>query len=241
MLTKSRAIVLHSMKFGESQLIVDLLTEVHGRLSFICHVSKSPKGKIKKQFFQPLSLLELEYDFRVKAKLQHLKDIRIAVPFGSIPFDPFKLSISLFIADFLYYASRSEQENPLLYQYVEHSILWLDNTLEHFSSFHLVFMMRLSRFLGFYPNVEEYQEDDYFDLREGRFVSLPPGHPDFVSGGEAKSIRLLMRLTYENMHLCPMSRMERNRCAEVIILYYRFHIPNFPELKSFDILQELFA
>ena len=51
----------------------------------------------------------------------------------------------------------------------------------------------------------------------------------------------LFRLSYETMHLYTMSRLDRNRCVEVILQYYRIHVPGFPELKSFSVLQELFA
>ena len=62
MLTKTQAIVLHSLKYGETRLIVDMFTRSQGRQSFIVSIPKSVKGKIKKQLFQPLTLLEIESD-----------------------------------------------------------------------------------------------------------------------------------------------------------------------------------
>ena len=176
MLTKTQAIVLHSLKYGETRLIVDMFTRNYGRLSFIVSIPKSSKARVKKQLFQPLTLLEIEVDVRQKVQLQKLSDVRLAAPFLSIPFDPYKLSISLFVAEFLYYALRSEQRNELLFDYLENSILWLDGQDGHYANFHLVFLMRLSRFLGFYPNLEDYKSGDYFDLRESVFLSSPPVH-----------------------------------------------------------------
>lgn len=222
-------------------MIVDMFTEHGGRVSFICHLPKSARSKIKKQFFQPLTILDMEFDLRQNIKLQHIKDVRIALPFASIPFDAFKLSISLFIAEFLYYATRDEQVNPLLYNYVENSVAWLDGSKLSFSNFHLVFMMRLSRFLGFYPNLDDYRHGDFFDLRNGVFCAVPPLHPDFLNPDEAAKIGLLMRMNFDTMYLFAMSRQERNRCAELIIKFYRLHIPNFPDLKSLAVLKELFA
>ena len=176
MLTKTPAIVLHSLKYGETRLIVDMFTRSYGRLSFIVSLPKSAKGKMKKQFFQPLTILEIETDVRPKLQLQKLSDVRLLHPFSTIPFDPHKLSIALFIAEFLYYALRSEQQNVLLFDYVTDSILWLDGQDSRFANFHLVFLMRLSRFLGFYPNLDDYSAGDYFDLRESIFLSAPPVH-----------------------------------------------------------------
>ena len=240
MLTKTQAIVLHSLKYGETRLIVDMFTRSQGRQSFIVSIPKSVKGKIKKQLFQPLTLLEIESDLRPKLQLQKLSDVRLASPFSSIPFDPNKLSISLFIAEFLYYALRSEQHNEPLFDYIINSIQWLDAQTDRFANFHLVFLMRLSRFLGFYPNLDHYQTGDYFDLRESIFLSTPPVHRDFLHPQEAEKIQLMMRMDFPTMHLFRMSHQERNRLLEVSLIYYRLHLPDFPELKSVSVLQELY-
>lgn len=241
MLTKTQAIVLHTIKYGETRIIVDMFTRSHGRLSFIVSIPKSTKAKTKKQFFQPLTILEIEVDVRMKVQLQKLSDVRLASPFITIPFNPHKLSISLFIAEFLYYALRSEQQNALLYDYVESSILWLDSQKEHYANFHLVFLMRLSRFLGFYPNLDNYQAGDYFDLRESMFLPSPPMHRDFLFPQEAEKVQLMMRMDYPTMHLFQMSHQERNRLLEVTITYYRLHLTDFPELKSIAVLQALYS
>ena len=241
MLTKTQAIVLHSLKYGESRLIVDMFTRSQGHLTFIVNIPKSSSSKVKKQFFQPLSLLELEVDIRPKVQLQKLSDVRLLQPFSSIPFEPFKLSISLFIAEFLYYALRSEQCNENLFDYVVNSILWLDGQEDCFANFHLVFLMRLSRFLGFYPNIDDYMSGDYFDLRESMFCQMPPVHRDFLDPQEAEKVQLLMRMDYPTMHLFRMSHHDRNRFLEVVLKYYRLHLPDFPEMKSVVVLQELFA
>ena len=241
MMVKTRSIVLHSIKYGESKMIVDLFTQQHGRVSFIVSIPKTSKAKVKKQFFQPLSILEIEFDFRMNVPLQRLKDVRLAVPFSSIPFDPFKLSIGMFVAEFLLYSTKSEQENLPLYTYMENSIAWLDGAEGTIANFHLIFMMQLSRFLGFFPNIDDYVQGELFDLREGQFVEMTPVHRDFLDAAESAEILNLMRLNYHTMHLLKMSRIQRNRCAEVIIHYYRLHIPSFPELKSFSILKELFV
>ena len=240
MLTKTQAIVLHSLKYGETRLIVDMFTRSQGRQSFIVSIPKSVKGKIKKQLFQPLTLLEIESDLRPKLQLQKLSDVRLASPFSSIPFDPNKLSISLFIAEFLYYALRSEQHNEPLFDYIVNSIQWLDAQTDRFANFHLVFLMRLSRFLGFYPNLDHYQAGDYFDLRESVFLPVPPVHRDFLHPQEAEKIQLMMRMDFPTMHLFRMSHQERNRLLEVSLIYYRLHLPDFPELKSVSVLQELY-
>ena len=149
MLVKTHAIVLRSIKYGDSQLITDMLTETFGRVSFVSNIPRTQKAKIKKQLFQPLTVLEIELDHRPNARLQRLRDARMAYPFTSIPYSEAKLAITLFLAEFLCHATRSEQQNVPLYRYVETSVRWLDGAQQLFANFHLAFMIRLSRFLGF--------------------------------------------------------------------------------------------
>jgi DNA repair protein RecO (recombination protein O) len=240
MLIKTEAIVLHSLKYGESRLIIDMFTRQQGRLSFIVSLPKTAKGRMKKQLFQPLTLLDVETDVRPRVQLQKLTDARLSAPFSSIPFDADKLSISLFVAEFLYYALRGEQQDEALFDYVRSSLLWLDQCEDRFANFHLVFLMRLSRFLGFYPNLEDYTPECYFDLRESIFMPNPPLHRDYLLPAEAGKLQLMMRMDYPTMHLFHMNHQERQRLLDVALTYYRLHLPDFPELRSLQVLQEVY-
>ena len=80
----------------------------------------------------------------------------------------------------------------------------------------------------------------YFDLRAAEFCSLTPTHRDFLMPQEAGRILLLMRMDFPTMHLFRLSRMERNRILEILLLYYRLHVPGFPELRSVSVLKELY-
>lgn len=239
MLVKTEAIVLHSLKYGETRLIVDLYTRETGRLSCIVPLPKTPRSRLKKQFFQPMTLLEVEIDLRQRVQLQKLKDARLLVAWTSIPFSPEKLALSLFVAEFLYHALRSEQRDEPLFTYISDAIQWLDTVEIGFANFHLTFLMRMSRFLGFYPNLDDYVDGCVFDLRAATFSLLTPTHRDFLQPDDARRIHTLMRMDFPTMHLYRLSRMDRNRIVDVLLRYYSLHIPQFPELKSLSVLQEL--
>ena len=232
---------MRSVRFGESSLIVDVLTKSSGRVSFMVHIPKTSKGKIKKQYFQPMTLLDFEYDFRQRSNLQRIKDVRVSLPYSSIPIDPAKSCISLFLSEFIYYATRNEQENPTLFTYISTSLEWLDNAYEDFANFHLVFMMRLGKFLGFHPFLEDFTPGCFFDLRNGCFTLSMPLHTDFLNAADAGHLYNLMRMNFDTMKLFKLSHDDRNRITEIVLRYYKLHLPNMPELQSFDILREVFA
>lgn len=241
MLQKTVGIVLRVLKYKDNALIADVYTEVCGRASFLVPVSRSHKAAVRPVLFQPLALVELEADFRPTATLYKVRNAKSHYPFATLPYDPYKSAIALFISEFLYRAVREEAENRPLFAYLRHSIVWLDACQANFSNFHLVFLMRLSRFLGLYPNLDNYHEGDYFDLQNACFTPLrPQGHASYIGPAEASRIMTLMRMNYETMHLFAMSRAERSRCLVILNEYYRLHLPDFPQLRSLDVLKELF-
>jgi len=240
MLQKTEAIVLHALKYGEQKVIVDMFTREHGRLSFVVAMPRSARAKVGKQYLQPLTLLYIEADVRPQQQLQKLREAVLLAPLPRLLSDVRKLAISLFTAEFLYLALRGEQRDAPLFDYVRSSIEWLDGADGGYANFHLVFLMRLSRFLGFYPNLDNYVAGACFDLRQSIFCQQAPPHRDYLMPQEADHIRLLMRMDFATMHLFRLTRQQRQRILEILVLYYRLHLPQMPAMRSPEVLSELF-
>lgn len=241
MQTKTAAIVLKTVKYGDSKLIVDMLTEECGRVSFVQRTSRTKRREPRARLLQPLTLLDIVFDYRQNTALQQVGEMSLRYPFASIPFDERKLAIALFLTEFTYYATRTEQKNIPLFRFVEDSVMWLDACNRNFANFHIVFMMGLTRFIGFFPNLEHSAEEVFFDLQNGCFLAQQPLHNEYLRPSEAEKITVLMRLRYATMHLLRMNRDERNRCVDIIMDYYKLHVPSFPALKSLDVVRELFV
>lgn len=240
MLVKTRALVLHTVKYNDTHNVVEMLTESQGRVSFYVAIPKSAKAKIKRQYFLPLTLLEIEFERHQQTSMQRLKYVNASIPLSSLVTSPYKLTIVLFLAEFLTHATRGEQENRPLFMFIWNSLLWLENVSSNYSNFHLVFMLHLPLYLGFAPNMDD-SDGAFFDLQEGMFVDSVPNHTHYLDVEESCRLRTLMRLQYATMHLYLLSREERNHCLEIALSYYRLHIPNFPVLKSLPILQEIMS
>ena len=237
---KTPALVLSTVNYGDRQLIVDLLTRQAGRQSFIVRLSQSPHGRVHRRLFQPLTLLDADFTLRPNRTLQRFSEVRMSRPWTSLTANPYKMPLVFFVAEFLRHATRDEQDVATLFDYVVDSVEWLDMASEGYANFHLVFMIRLSMFLGFFPNLESYEPGACFDLRSGCFSTTVPPHPDYIQADEAEAMVGLMRLSFTTMRLFRMSREERNRCVDVILDFYRLHIPAFPELKTLGVVRELF-
>lgn len=239
---KSHGVVLNIVKYSDKSNIVHVYTESGGQMSFLIPASRrARRTSVNPALFRPFSLIEFEADIRPKSSLSPIREARIWYPLDSLPYHPYKTGIAMFLAEFLCRVLQEEGGNEPLFAYLVNSVRWLDACERDFSNFHLVFLMRLSRFLGFYPNLEHYVEGAFFDLLNACFVESRPYHGQFLSEEDSSHLVKLMRMNYETMHLFAMSRAERNRCLEVIVGYYRLHLPSFPDLKSLSVLKELFA
>ncbi len=221
MLEKTHGVVLHTLRYNDTSLIVDIYTESHGSLGFLVRIPHSRKSVLRNVLLSPLTILEIDFDYRENRNLQRLSDVRVYEPYHSLPYHPVKETIALFLGEFLYYALRGEHENPLLYAFLVNSMLWLDNREAGFANFPLTFLIRLSRFLGIWPDEEEAQK------------LLRNEEKDFVP--------LMLRMNYGSMHLYRFTSEQRSRMLQILNDYYRLHVPGFPELQSMSILREVLS
>lgn len=241
MLQQVRGIVLGVVKYNDTSSIIDMYTREVGYVSFWLPVSRTRKSGIRPVLFQALSLIEVVADLRPNSNIHRIKEARPWYISTSLPYDPFKSAIALFLAEFLGRVLRKEEENLSLFAYLTYSIQWLDSCSVNFANFHLVFLLRLSRFLGLYPNTECYKTGAYFDLLNGCYVTNLPEHSFFLNQYEAGVLYQLSRLNFRSMHLFTMSHSERNQCLDYILRYYQLHIPGFSDMKSLLVLKDLFV
>lgn len=237
---KIRGIVLRTVKYGDTGLIVDMFTLQYGRRSFATKVTKGRRTASNASLWNPLAMVEFDADIRPNGKLPAPKEARLYYNNMRTLTNPVKSALALFLSEFLCSALKSETENTALYSYMEMSLQLFDSTEKDFANFHLVFLMRLTRFLGIYPNLDSASPLDFFNMESGCFCKARPYHPNYLNPDDARRIPQLFRMNYDTMHLFRMSRTDRWNILGILNSYYSLHIPGFPELKSLDILHEVF-
>jgi DNA repair protein RecO (recombination protein O) len=151
MFSRSEGIVLHSLKYGDSGRIVTVYTEAFGRCSFLLQGLHAKKSANKANLLQPLFLIELEMDHRQGRTLQRARELRINHPYQTVPYDIVKSSQAIFLAEFLYKTLREEEARTELFQFLSHSFQILDLLQTGAANFHLLFLLQLSRYMGFGP------------------------------------------------------------------------------------------
>lgn len=240
MLQNTRGIVFQQFKYSESSIIVKIYTEHFGLQSYIVKGIRSRRSKTKPALFQPLNLLELVVYHKENKSLHHLKEVKVAFAYQSIPNDVIKRSLLFFLTELLYKSIREESADQSLFSWLFNALTWFDLSSNNIINFHLVFMMQLTRFLGFYPKKSSEEHNEVFDLQEGLFAQHIPEHPNYVTGQQVKLLTMLHDSTFEMSGEIPMSNKERRKLLELLVFYFKLHQPGFGDMKSVDVLKSVF-
>ena len=240
MVEKFEGIVLRTRKYSDGLMIADIYTAQHGRMSFLLPVSHSKRSRVRSVLFQPLSMLSFTASVKMSSALSRISEVFPHSMYSSIPNDVVKSSIALYIAELLTYVLRESEKDEPMFAFLERSFTLFDNIEHGYADFHLVFMVQLLRFLGIYPNLEGFVPGSYFDMAQGCAAHEHPSHPNFLMPESSVHFVELLQTGYDSMHVLSLNRKLRGEYLATLAAYYRLHIPDFPELKSGDVLRELF-
>lgn len=242
MLETTQGIVLHYNRYNDDSAIVDIFTLSHGSIPFLVRDRRQQrKGSLHTTLLRPLNIIELVFDYRPSASLQRIQEVHIAHCYTSLPYDPIKETVALFLSEFLHGALRSEVQNADLYHYLLYSLQWFDAAHEGLANFHVAFLIRLTYYLGFWPYIKEKEIPHFFDLRDGMVTDTEPQHGSFLKGEEAAALPKMLRMNLRNMHKFRLTRQQRARILDVLTLYYQLHVPEFRNLRSLAVLREVLA
>ncbi|MCS6934886.1 MAG: DNA repair protein RecO [Chitinophagales bacterium] len=235
----SRAIVLQTIKYSETSIITKLYTDQHGLVSFIVKGVRSVRGKGKAVLFQPLNILHVTYAHRSNKNLQYLREYRQEYVYQSIPHQPLKTAVALFMLETLHRALRSEEADTALFDFVLQSFIRLDQQSLR-PDFHLYFLVFLSRYLGFAPRNNYSTDEPCFHLQDGIFVSAAHRSPLVLPESESRYIYEL--LLADDYSAPPVHRHldERRKTLRNLIRFYELHIENF-HLYSPDVLETVLS
>lgn len=236
MLIKTKAIVIAALRYQEKSLIVKCYTRSDGLKSYFVRNAYGTKNSTqKKVYFQPLTILEIAATHKNKGNLEYFKEIKPAVHYQTIGTDHVKSAMVMFLSEILHHSILEEEKNETLFDFLEASLLWLD-THDQVVNFHLILMMEMTKFLGFYPDVKTINLT-YFDTVEGLFTNEIGS--SCLNEKESNLIKNLLSLSWDATHLA-FKVADRQLLLKILIAYYTTHLGNFRQPKSLEVLKEVF-
>ncbi|KEZ92211.1 DNA repair protein RecO [Nonlabens ulvanivorans] len=238
MLTRTPAIVLSTVKYGEADLIARLYTRELGTQSYMLKgVRKSRKGKLRIAFFQPLTQLDIVTQHKGKGSLEYIKEAHVAPAYDTIHTDIIKSSIVMFFSEILTQLLTEQQPDEYLYDYVSSIFQFLDQT-DTVANFSIKTLLDLTSHMGFQPDMETI-DLPYFNLLDGSFDnnSVLPHHATIE---ESILIKQFLGTNFAAINEIKMNREERNSLLNLVIDYFQIHLHVFKKPTSLTILKQLF-
>jgi DNA repair protein RecO (recombination protein O) len=226
--------------YSEKASVIAAYTREKGRISLMAYGMHSKRNTARKSTLMPLSLVSIVAGKEHNKEMYQLKEIQPEYLNSNIQANPVKISQALFITELLYKTIRQSDTDTDLFDFLEQSILFLDQTEQNTASFHLIFCMQLSHFLGFEPNTGN-NDYAFFDMMEGCFTQLKPSHPHVIYGENTQLFANLTGLQYSTMEQSELTRTQRNALLDLLLEYYRLHLPDFHGLKSTQVLRDIFS
>lgn len=239
---KTKGIVLRSIKYGETSLVVTLFTELFGIQTYMVNgVRTSKKSSAKANHFQPTAILDLVVYHSENKSMQRIKEFSWAVLYNTLLSHVIKNSIASLMAELLQKCLKQPESNTDLFNFCEESFLQLDQANNRVAAnFALFFTLHLPHFFGFRMTDNFSSDNPVLDLQEGSFIDQQPVHPYFMDGKNAELTAQLLKV----MQPRELEEFKLNRETRRILLlryleYYALHISDFGQMKTLVVLHEV--
>jgi DNA repair protein RecO (recombination protein O) len=245
MIHKTKGIVLRSVKYGETSLVVTVFTELFGLQSYIVNGVRtiSKKGSSKAVFFQPSALLDLVVYHNEYKNLQRIKEYKWAYLYQHIFSDVRKNSVGLFMIELLTKSLKQPEANAELFYFMEDALMHLDSASDTvMANFPLFFALHLAVFFGFRISDEYSEEKNYLDMEEGLFTSVRPQHLNYLDDKAAEVSSFILKA----QHPIDLEELKLNQEFRRFLLssyetYYRLHISEFGSMRTLPVLREMMS
>ena len=242
-LHKTKGIVLKSVKYGETSLVVTIFTELFGVQSYLINGvrTSTKKGSGKANLFQPTAVLDMVVYHNELKHLNRIREFKWHFLYQHIFSDVPKNAVALFMIELLTKCLKQPEANPELFEFCEDAFVHLDESNGAvMANFPLYFAVHLPVFFGFRISDDHSTENSILDLQEGTFVADKPDHLHFLEGKQAEiTSELLKMMRPEELEQLKLNHDFRRQLLFAYETYYRLHIQDFGTMKTPPVLREV--
>lgn len=224
MISKTRGIVFRFTRFRETSIIVSIFTEVFGLQSYIVNGVRSARASGNKiALFQPLTLLDMVVYHRENANINRIREVKCLYPSHTLSTDIRKASISMFICEILNKTVKEEGQSKEIFDFIFNSLLTLDHQEENYENFHLLFLIKLSRHLGF-----------------GAYTASQIGGTRLPDHETGEVLERLLCAEYTTL-VTGVTSARRREILEALLGFYAEHLESLGTVKSVQVLRDVLS
>ncbi len=242
MLHKTPGIVLRTVKYGDTSVILSILTELFGIQSYIVNGVRSPKPRAAKgNILQPGNILDLVVYHHEQKNLQRISEFKLGHIYTSMHVNIVKNTVALYLIELLQKCIRQPEHNPELYHFTETAFKALDTEPSSVAAnLPLYFTLKLAAHLGFHFAGHYSAYTPYLDLQEGVFTDLPPHHTNYLDETASEITNRLQQVKHPSALVnIELNKERRRNMLYAYLEFYKLHLPDFTELHSPPILHEI--
>ena len=179
----------------------------------------------------------MDFTYKVNKNFQFLSEVQPLAHLNSLHTNILKISIVTFLFEILNQVIQTEEVQEDLFLFLEESLLWLNNN-DHISLFHCCFLLKLTAFLGCYPDFANpnFQEFKNFSAK----VYNTPIDKGF-NKNQLFFLKRLLGINFDELRDVEVLKSERKEMLNQILTYYSFHVAGYKQPKSLPILEQVFS
>lgn len=238
---KSKAIVLRTLKYRETSLIADLYTREKGLRSFIINGVRSNRKSKKTSLYSVMSIVDIVAYEKPNNKLARIKEAKLALIYEKLPFNVIKSSIGLLMTEIARNAIKEQDSQPELFDFLAAWFSYLDKHAVVLKHIPLLFLVELSHYLGISPDNNYNNDQTIFDLENGRFESDIQHLKWSLPAEQSQHLHSLLSTKKSSIDQLKIPKEVRTPLLKNLIKYYQYHLPNFADLKSLEVLTQVLS
>jgi DNA repair protein RecO (recombination protein O) len=243
LIAKTKGIVLRSVKFGETSLVVTMFTETFGLQSYLVNGVRTATKKTtpKASLFQPAAILDLVAYHNEFTGLQRLREYKWEFLYQHVLSGVHKNAVALFMVELLGKCLKQPEPAPELFYFAEDALHHLDTASPAVTgNFPLFFALHLAVFFGFRINGDYSEKKSYLDLQEGIFLEAQPQHQYYLIDREAAAVSDILKIQQPHeLEQVYLNQDIRRRIMQGLEHFYAFHVPEFGALRTLPVLREI--
>jgi DNA repair protein RecO (recombination protein O) len=237
----TKGIVLQRYKYLETKLIAKIYTEKFGLVTCIFFRTNSKKGQMQSALLQPLYILDLSIYYNETSHFQKVKDISIGYSFSSFSPDIYKITISIFLAEFILKTIKENECDKAMFEFLVASVKLFNEMEEGINNFHLIFLFKFTKYLGIMPLESFSESNKIFDLKAGKFIIGNPDHRHFLNIHLSLIFSNFYKIEFNESRYLSISNNDRKYLLYSFLEYYNIHLDRPGELKTLKVLDDVFS
>lgn len=237
---KTEAIVLSKIKYNENKNIVKFYSSEFGLLSVLMYVSNTAKKKSNQNLIFPLNILEIDIDVKLSRQIQTLKYCYSTNNIlTNIRTDIIKTCISQFISELISKTIHEEISNKEMYNFIKEFILVLNSSAK-VSNYHLYFLNNYAKKLGFAITNNYCKEMPFFSFSDGMFIPVFKNEKESLDIFYSEIFSNILNISVNSNENASIINNHKIFFLDSMLKFYRFHLNNNFEIKSLNVLHNLF-